>query len=990
MSFDVRSRVFDSNQHILCEASAGTGKTFTIEHLFIRRLITSPKAKAEDFAVLTFTNAVAKELLVRLRRALDKAIDDVQKNNPERADYLIACPQEGLLDTLEAARDELEFATISTIHGFCLRALSEYESGAVGGRTVSFATPLEIGYYIEEFFRFGLDESIETCKELEIVLHAVCRDFSSLVEKLQEGLWDVKQEPRAIRQLAKLLEDALSGWTEDELKQQLIEATESYKGLRTRAKEVKDEVLAKIEAFASKDPLNMLKTPLFASKLFSDPKVHSSGEIAAVVALAHKLEPLLLELASPEAVFERIKAKCRRFVEHSLEVRNKFAVQELLVRTQKKLNDKEFVHFMKKRFSCVIVDEFQDTDPIQWHILKTLFVEDWQGFLYLVGDPKQSIYSFRGADVYCYMQAKQAQKHEVVQLTKNYRSSSALVAGLNQLFAGTSLFSLPKLGIHLEVPEIISGEKAENLISPSRGAIHLFQAEDGDEKHSFYPFIAKELAALKREGIAFSNMAVLVKDRFQAQELDRYLIKRGIPTQSWKKSNVIESGAKKFLERLVAALLRPKDRTQLIDLCMAAPFNYSSDKIVQLKGDLEYWAGHVTELLKLKIKFDESGLAGLVHAFLESVWPENAYTMKERAACDKQFLFDLELLVEACLEHGATLEALQDYISVLEVLPKQEKDELASRYDPQDEAVQILTLHASKGLEFDIVFALGLATRTPPADNDEKLRLFYVACTRAKRRLYLPVVKERTSKPIKPGTESPMELYRRALAERLTFSTTYLVEDFDESRLIAEKAVATTPLHFTPLQGLPARVELHSFTSQNEPLQLATSEIESSLPAGLEVGLLFHELLEDKKASDYLELTALDGHEQEVFALVERAQSVCLGSFTLCQTKQLKEVPFYTATHRGFIDLYFEHDEKWYLLDWKSNLLESYCKAALQKEIMAKGYLEQARLYTESVKRFATKPFGGFYFVFLRGLDDAETGGVMLLEPDGAWQHGRY
>lgn len=1047
-NFDVLLRDVDVNQHILCEASAGTGKTFTIEHLFIRRLLTAPRSAVRDIAVLTFTNAVADELVLRLSRALDKAIEDLRSKNEQAADYILAIIEKDshleAANTLEIARDELEFAAIDTIHGFCYRCLSEYATGVLKGDKGKFATGADVRFCIEEFFRVGLPNDICTQAELQVLLKSHKRSFGVLQEALTVSLWnDPKITVGSILELTDHLQSIPCSYTAEQITEGLLSCTEQFTGIKSRSGQLNEGVIESIEAFAklATKPIGQeaiaacIKNPLFASELFSKPKAKSSGIVSPVLAFALTCEPYLVQLAHPDSIFERLRVACKKFVSRELERRGLYCLQELLIRMERDIQDSAFQRYLKKRFSCVIVDEFQDTDPHQWNIIQTLFVNNWQGVLYLVGDPKQAIYSFRQADVYCYMQAKNLENQSVVTLSKNFRSSPDLVTGLNTLFCGehsSRLFMLPKLALSLDVPTILSGEKAKNLTSSTRGAIHFFRAQgsqgrkknwptDDLEHDCFYSFIAKELKVLTDSQLSYSSSAILVKDRYQAQKIEEYLKKRGIPAQSWRKKTIVNSPSHLFLERLIASLLRVRDRSTLIDLVLQAPFAYSSASCQQLRDDLEFWAEHVSYLLVLRNKYDDSNLAGLVHAFLQGVWPGTQKVMKELLWHDKEFLFDLELLVEECQGHTSSLESIQEYLNSLKGFLQSECDQLVGRNDPHKDAVQILTLHASKGLEFDVVFALGLANRThaPDAHQDslevdcEKLRQFYVACTRAKQRLYLPVAIDEEGKEVKTGQKSPMELFLESIQQDQTLdwlvansSGTITSSDClptaDESQLVSAPSCQPKARVFLPQVFRPASYVLTSFSQLNtHARQVPHVQSDDELPSGTQAGTLFHELLREvfqhhiEPDASWLQRrllgSVLEGFEQPVLAILHQALGVHLGAFSLADVdrkKCLVEVPFYSKEEGnrfvlGAVDLFFEHKDTFYLLDWKSNILENYTKNALQQEISSQGYTLQAKMYTAATLRHLginQAKFGGFFFVFLRGLQNSETQGVVFIE----------
>jgi exodeoxyribonuclease V beta subunit len=273
----------------------------------------------------------------------------------------------------------------------------------------------------------------------------------------------------------------------------------------------------------------------------------------------------------------------------------------------------------------------------------------------------------------------------------------------------------------------------------------------------------------------------------------------------------------------------------------------------------------------------------------------------------------------------------------------------------------------------------------------EKIRQFYVACTRAKRRLYLPVALQEDFKEPKAGTASCMELYLQkttlndVVGGKITMC--HLVEDVSLTPLHFPQETPRAPLTFLPLAYKPNSFYLQSFTQLNDKgLNLYAAKEKEVLPTGIESGLLFHELLENYVPTGRcegfsLEATTLEGHEEEVHKILEQALNVQIDGFSLADVDPSRlavEVLFCAHEEknrflRGSIDLFFEHNNKYYLVDWKSNALKNYTKEAMQLEVEEHGYNLQAEIYTAACKRYLgdkADQFGGFYFVFLRGLHE--------------------
>ena len=337
-----------------------------------------------------------------------------------------------------------------------------------------------------------------------------------------------------------------------------------------------------------------------------------------------------------------------------------------------------------------------------------------------------------------------------------------------------------------------------------------------------------------------------------------------------------------------------------------------------------------------------------------------------------------------------------------------------------ESAVQIMTLHASKGLEFEIVFALGLSSLSPETEeeaeeiNAEKLRQLYVAMTRAKRRLYVPAVLSENEAPL--SAQSPMELFCKHLESSLP---DFLLSLSQKESVTFERWVQSSPSpqnlekEMVPLTFVPKKISydtsiVHSFTSLAQTKHESSPEFSPSLeftlhtlPRGAETGIVIHSLFEkifslpDRKndaaidllVEEELRFTSLVLWKDCIQKMVKQTLSMQLmtrdGLFSLADLKgeemQVEmEFLFHSPPHfvKGFIDLVFCYKEKFYFLDWKTNWLgeneEAYHFAFLDAAMKAHDYPLQAALYAEALRRHLgiddfTEKFGGAFYLFVRG-----------------------
>jgi exodeoxyribonuclease V beta subunit len=840
MGFDVLDPKTGINAHMLIEASAGTGKTYTIEHLFVRRCLEegqfSERIFAKNCAVLTFTRACAKELVARIRDALDLALSILQ--TPDRytqvPGYIQKILDGGYHQIREAKKKvfetkaQLDSSVISTLHGFCIRVLEDFTKNDALHEDSLWTNASKAHAVIYDVLTHHVSEKVICSKQLHILLKRYKQDFSALLDMIYKKLWDQKYLVHAesiltrdytsisqalLQSLEKFADE--KGYSAENVLNFLENAASEFKGLQDRSGITKNEVQNAFCFFAellkkgaSDDNVQaFLHSPLIFSDTFASPKVRkaaTNSEALQFIAYAKQhFDPLIKALAHPGTIMKLLLIHIRPKVVKQLRLNGVATFDDLIEQVLEKCSDPSFKAYMKERFQALIIDEFQDTDPHQWKMVHSLFLEnaDWLGYLYLVGDPKQAIYAFRKADVYSYMSAKaQLLADSSFTLLKNYRSSSHVVAALNTIFCGPHsphLFYLPKLNESLHVDEVKASGTVEELeLIDTKKAVHFFVVKgalgrkrtwptEELEEAIIFPFIANEIVNLTQKSISLETIAILVKDKYQAARLQSYLGKASISASSWRPDSVISSPAFLFFKRLIYAISRPRDIGALTHLFCHEPFHFSEYECKKFQGSSEeglfYWAECVRMLSSLKHLFEKEGLGSFFSTLMSYKVPIKERLVSEfihAASSYPGFSKDLNHIFDICVENeyafGTLLDRLLNFLDDLEEKSQEEKDLYPSRHEPQEVACNILTMHKSKGLEFNVVFALGAASRTKAGSNDEedslnnaelifesdqeKSRQLYVACTRAKKRLYLPVPLDLDEKKPTPGTMSCIEL----------------------------------------------------------------------------------------------------------------------------------------------------------------------------------------------------------------------------------------
>lgn len=875
-NFNVLDRELSLHQHYLLEASAGTGKTFSIQNIVVRLLIETSSQRPEPLTldkilVVTFTRAATRDLRLRIRANIDQCLQYLNEwlkegtVAEEAPDYLVACLENGeefakqTKKRLQQALFVFDGAQIFTIHSFCARMLKQNVlAGDLNFSSNTGEEPLsqsEILLVIRDFFRTEIREETYSPGQLAIILkedpeqkkilrallsgHEILEvpTFAELYQKFKTVMKNIKEYFHL--ESANMIADfeAQSG---------------SYKNYKST--ETKAETLAKIHRFC--DLFNQSEWGIEAFDLLIEdsvvwPLALNPSLLKARAKPPEKLHypsltthlndtlfPIIYSASHFPFLLARLAKDCQRLVKRYQKEEEKISPDDLLKKMNQALEQEDFKNKVRSKYEAAVIDEFQDTDPVQWMIFRRLFLEEkssWIGNLYLVGDPKQSIYSFRQADIYTYLSAAQLLgKQRCFSLDTNYRSQPALVTALNTLFTADHLadfISLPKQGNQLPYHQVQFSEHISNKdFNDEKEALHFFigdgsvfkRAKLADlESEFFFPFIAKEIENLnQKEAIDFHQFAILVRDRHQALRLAEFLGKRNIPYVNQRGTSLANSTALISLIHIIQAVLHPRD----LGLVKAA-----------LGSTLIGWTHtHLTQPYPLdqillsfyhlrRILFD-SGFAPFYQTFLYTSWNTDKRTVIETLLSQEEGIeiyHDLQQIADLIIDHHykewSGPEGLIAFLDQFKLWQSNEDERVKRFQDPAKNGVKILSLHFSKGLEFDIVFALGLVNRTwvqdelipiekegriiltPKLEEDveqaryfeeidaEKMRQLYVAMTRAKYRLYVPVALHLSSQSLLIGEASPIELFLARLNQpSVSLKTLYeRIKNYDGSALLS-------------------------------------------------------------------------------------------------------------------------------------------------------------------------------------------------------------
>ncbi len=1007
----------------ILEASAGTGKTFAIEHLVVRLLLEAPPGEEplqiEEILAITYTKAAAREMRMRIRANLSKALASLQKGETDWPYLSMHLGSKEAIRRLEEALIGYENAQFFTIHGFCQRMLAQFALEARSLQPAEEVAPLGKSIrgdtldFLEEQRVIG-PEQMQQLKGVSILCKALQGPMPPVAA---EG--DFEKDCRAIEEVL----EQCPYRTVD-----IVQEFERIEGFRKIGKLKINELREQAHSLKAlfRDPtLRLELRRLLQSKLFSfvsmgNSKGKNPPNSPVFEWCIEHMAPLIHASMDQREIFRRLRFAWQPRQEKLLEERGLFSPDFLLERMKRALAYPEFVSEIRSRYRAAVIDEFQDTDEMQWEIFSSLFQKGLRLFC-LVGDPKQSIYRFRNADLYTYFKARDSLGSDVhYSLDTNYRSSPELVGALNDLFAdehSEPILCLPGENRTEPYRPVKAGISESWNPGDGKQALQFFKI--GDLKEKTFAYILREITELRPHLRGFSSFAILVQNHRQASALQAYLQKHSLPYITKSKASLGDSLALHLLEELFDVLFFPRDQNLLKIFLAGVLIGAPVEQLLEIP--------ELPQLSVWKELLDKKGLAAFFREFLAFRWDNGPSFYEKIVARGSEFFRDIFQIIEQLVQiETVSFETIQRTFREVEDADPDEDARGRRRMDAEEDAIQIMTMHASKGLEFDVVFALGVASTTPKSDDDpeetnaEKLRQLYVALTRAKLRLYIPLLE----KPKRnEGREPPLELlWRRSklgsdafsIVEELSLRNPHIALDRgeeiesvsmaapleEEKEILAPEAV----LFPRPSGSIYSYSALARSHGSGEALPaLGEGKNLHTFPRGSEPGSIVHKIFErifseekrlEEIVQEEIQMSELADWGEVVLRGVQKTLSLpLLDGVTLLDLDRSKvrtEIEFFfrEPPHflKGFVDLLFVWNGQIYFLDWKTNWLgdgeDSYSEEHLRKAMDEHNYWLQASLYRDAIERaWPDIPFGGALYLFLRGVDAAGHG-VLSFQPE--------
>ncbi|GAA0888316.1 UvrD-helicase domain-containing protein [Rhodanobacter soli] len=737
-------RAMPLHGRILIEASAGTGKTWNIGVIYLRLLL-ERKLSVEQILVTTFTDAAAQELRERLRRRLVEverllasASIDAASDNPLESWLAALCPDEDrircALRRIQLARTDLDRAPVSTIHALCQRIQRDYplESGAAFANDKLFDEQQLMRECVEDFWRRRYLAGSVDPREAELLLkdgpEGLLRDLGGLANST-----DARIEAGGLVELERRLAALHTPENVAEL-QRLAGDKTLYAPRKSALSNRLDKIARALQDDDEEQLAAALDDAFDPDQVLAQEALASAGTLNAhpLIEALRVLRPLLQlrTTFTRGAVLAEAAQTCREEMPRRARQRHVMTFSMLIDAVYQRLCGEQADDVLADRlyeaYPVALIDEFQDTDQRQFAIFERIYRE--RGTLVMIGDPKQAIYSFRGGDIAAYLRASE-QASQRFSLGTNHRSSRALVAALNAWYSqAEGGFGQPQIRYQQVAPAGKADEKPytvgdEAVAQPV--VLHPFRGDAVDKKGNPLKALG-ELEALALDDCANriaellndpqqqiggqrvnpGDIAVLLSTNHQIVALRTRLVARGVPCVGSGRGNIFAGEVARELELILYAVLHPDDdqavRGALATALLGATleqFRTWQDQPAAFERELERFEAW-RDLVRTR------GVLALIEALLAAratallALPEG-----ERVLTDLRHLGEL-LAGEEAARQG--LDGL--YAWLLEMRQEgsdgdaEAADERQLRIESDARRVQLLTIHASKGLEFSIVF----------------------------------------------------------------------------------------------------------------------------------------------------------------------------------------------------------------------------------------------------------------------------------------------
>ncbi len=1089
----------------LIEASAGTGKTYSIA-LLVLRLIIEKKIPVKEILMVTFTKAAVAELEERIRlfvRNAYKQLQNKQLQSDDIGELLASAIQQSshqnITDLIKNAVLFLDETSVLTIHSFCQLTLNEFafETQQLFGAELVQDTSTVLQDEVNQFWRQKvttidtqlLSMLIENGFKRDNIFKAVEQHLSGKKFFVYEDDVEFTLNEADILANIKVLEEE-----NERLKIEFYQFIEDNKERLWAISQVKDAKNSILKLCVENDVDDWLR-------LISNP--NTKYPKALYPDILEKLAIRKIEEQAPTKFIKQIinKITCNAITQVGNGINaykqrnNQLSYDDLIYNLNKailKPNNSKLIEGLQSKYKAVFIDEFQDTDRLQYQIFDTAF--NTNTVVFYIGDPKQSIYAWRKADIFTYFEAQKAADN-CYSMNHNFRSSASYIHAMNAFFEPNPQFDA---FYFKDFEQKIDYIKVDSPNPNTKGnLLNANQIETPitltslNNKDFIAEAVANQISELLKPNSLFfihiadktkmpikpSDIGILVRTKGDGQKIQAQLTKLGIQSTTNTEAKILQSAEAQHILYFLTAVADTKRSN--INRALLSPFTgYGKTQILAL--DMQ----QTTQLFrKYKALWQSDGIFTTIKTFMADY--QTVSQLSQQNA--HQTLTNLQHITEL-LHKTQTSKKLSD-LDIINWLNRgingqeNEGDEYQKRIESDNEAVKIVTIHSSKGLEYNIVFAPYLdfvpstkhvfcSFREPQTgqyvtlakadltdtqkeiltqqEDQENSRLIYVAITRA---VYKCFIYRNTHYKTSALTHFTKEL-QNPNPNLITQTSNYPLTT-NHSPLTTNPLPLPTspsPVNFQLLEKnwhklsysfLKAPYVNYPTIKSNQKPNPYDNFIFNDLAKGAKTGNMLHHIFENIQLNNpktwpqainntlkNFTTNQTDNYKTNLLELVQHSLNTTLNiagqSFTLSAVDAKKCInefefdftvsPFKISQLKaledantqinlspgnnlegvmnGKIDLFFEHQGKYYVLDWKSNYLgnhiENYNNDGLTQAMNHSNYHLQYLIYTLATKKYLESrlpnfnyqtQFGGVIYLFVRGLRTSQQTGVFIAQP---------
>jgi len=730
----------------LLEASAGTGKTYALARIFLR-LVAERGVEVGKILTVTFTSAATEELRDRIRSLLVEAHETLQEDPKADEDSAFlrlrdeektGVSKEECVRRIKLAITCFDETIINTIHGFCNRVLAEnsFETQSLFDAQLDKASREMAMEGVREYWRekFAcVHPVIAASASTKKVKPGDMADFFNglpTTQKYDLGFDREEDIQVAVDSLIAEFENLKAAWAAghadyaDYVTSCLAKNARPKTNIDSHSHILNQALLKDKPSPAGIEILDQMR----ASKLNPNLKFASREKPT----FAQEADSFWAAL---ESFGRAVRVDCIRYLEEKVKKwkarRAVLFFDDLLSLTAKAVTSQNqdgeaLRNGLRESFEAALIDEFQDTDPVQFEIFRKLFANTGKHWLYLIGDPKQSIYRFRGADLEAYFDFAKKTKAVKYSLDTNYRATTPLVESVNAFFSKTKEpFLHPDLPFASVEPN--RGGKADQEKTfledgEIKPAFVIREMEWTKEKKPGAPLarraIQKDMAneihhllangTIGGERVRAKDIAVLVRSNPQALKVWQYFRKRGLAAVVFSDISLFEAPEAKELLWVMEGLVNVRDERS-IKRALATGLLGMTSKDFQLWQDdpekWDDWVGLFKEYHEIWRK------KGIYVALRELFKKTRAIPLNLKRPDGERrvtnFLHLAEVLHQATSSNPLSPSSLIVWLRTQMGKQDSTNDEYQLRLESQSESIRILTVHKSKGLEYPIVFLPG-------------------------------------------------------------------------------------------------------------------------------------------------------------------------------------------------------------------------------------------------------------------------------------------